>query len=58
MYCWLSGAETSPPPRLGHKGLEDGKEDAAVFGDSAFFADFFGFYADEGVVGEGREGVI
>ncbi len=41
-----------------HEGLEDGEEDAAVFGDATFFADFVGFNADEGVVGEGTEGVL
>jgi len=39
------------------KGLEDGEEDAAVFGDAALFSDGFGVDADEGVIGEGGEAV-
>ena len=42
----------------GHEGLEDGEEDAAVFGDATFFADFVGVDAHKGVFGKGTEGVV
>ena len=42
----------------GHESLEDGEEDAAVFGDATFFADFVGVDAYKGVFGEGTEGFV
>jgi hypothetical protein len=41
-----------------HEGLENGKKDTAIFGDSTPFFDDFRVNADEGIVREGRERVI
>lgn len=42
----------------GHKGLEDGEEDAAVFGHAAPLVDGVRVDADEGIVGKGGESVV
>ena len=45
---WGGFGFAQPPGVGGHEGLEDGEEDAAVFGDAAFFADFVGVDAAQG----------